>query len=294
MNLLVVGGTGMFGSDLTEELRRRGHTVGAPSRAELDLVDPEAAARVAAGVFGPVEWCLNCAAYTAVDKAESERQAATEMNTLGPAYLARACAMAGLRMLHVSTDFVFDGSAARPYSEDDPTSPLGVYGQTKRDGEEAVLTSPGALVVRTSWLFGPRGASFPRTMIRAYEAGKPLRVVDDQTGRPTYTADLARVVADLLEREPEPGVYHAAGPETMTWHELAVRSLQAWRDVTGNERPVEVAPIQSADYPTPAARPMYSVLATEKVEALGIPKMRSMAEALPEFCRRLAKDARPS
>ncbi|HTQ12084.1 MAG TPA: dTDP-4-dehydrorhamnose reductase [Fimbriimonadaceae bacterium] len=291
MRILVLGGSGMLGTDLVSEVRSRRHEVVAPATPEdLDITDPSAMARLGSGELGQFDWVLNCAAYTAVDKAESEVREATEINVLGPGYLAEAVKGIGAKLIHISTDFVFDGRATEPYAEDAPTNPLGVYGRTKRDGEEAVLdANPNALVVRTAWLYGPNGASFPRTMILAMEAGKNLRVVADQTGCPTYTADLARVLLDLVERNAFPGIYHAGGPEAMTWHEFATRAIRAWTK-SGAPTPrygTVIEPIKTEDWPTPAARPKYSVLGMAKLEALGIEPMRPVDDALAEFCSRL-------
>jgi len=279
----------MLGSDVVTELKRRGHDVVAPTRQELDLTDPTSVAEVAAGKWKEVQWCINCAAYTAVDKAEEERDQAMQVNGLGPGYLAQSCQMAGLRLLHVSTDFVFDGNSSRPYKEDDATNPQGSYARSKLHGEEAVLAGHGnAIIARTAWLYGPNGNSFPRTMIRAWLAGKTLRVVNDQTGSPTYTGDLARVLVDLIEKDAERGIYHAAGPDQMTWFDLARLAITAYRDeVLHEKRPIEIQPIKTEEWPTPAKRPKYSVLSFEKVSTLGIVPMRPTQEALLEFVKRL-------
>ncbi len=287
MKILVIGGSGMLGSDLCEDLRARGHEVQAPSSTDFDITDPDTSARLALS-RGSYDWCLNCAAYTAVDKAETEIRTATELNAFGPGYLAGACSVAAIKLLHLSTDFVFDGRTAAPYTEDDETSPLGVYGRTKRDGELAVLSShSNSLIVRTSWLYGLNGRCFPKTMIAAWEGGKTLRVVSDQTGCPTYTVDLARTVTDLVERNAYPGIYHACGPTVTNWHAFAVSAVATWKDKTGDSRPIEIEPIPTGAYPTPATRPHYSVLNTAKVRDLGIAPMRPLADALKEFAARL-------
>jgi dTDP-4-dehydrorhamnose reductase len=224
-----------------------------------------------------------------VDKAEAESDAATLVNGIAPGYVAQACAMAGIRLIHISTDFVFDGEATSPYLEGAPTNPMGAYGRTKLQGEDAVLINcREAIVARTAWLYGPNGNSFPKTMIRAWLAGKSLKVVADQIGTPTYTGDLARVLIDLAENGAEGGIYHTAGPDITNWHGFATRAIEIYsREVLEKEANVEIEPIKTEDWPTPAKRPKYSALSFEKVGALGIEPMRSVDEALTEFVKRL-------
>jgi dTDP-4-dehydrorhamnose reductase len=286
MKVIVIGGSGMLGSDVVAELRSRSAEVVAPGSSEIDITDPESMAKVA--MMREFNWCVNCAAYTSVDLAESEVQRATELNALGPGYLARACAVAGIKLLHVSTDFVFDGEASTPYTEDSAPNPLGVYGRTKLEGEHAVLAGlPTSLILRTSWLFGANGKSFPRTIIGAWQAGKDLRVVSDQVGCPTYTADLARCIADAIEKDIFPGVYHASGPDPMSWHAFATLAVKAYCDVHGIESEASIRPIATEDWPTPAVRPKYSVLSNAKLKEAGIQPMRPIREALTEFVGRL-------
>lgn len=275
----------MLGTDLVSEVERRGFTCRGLDLDELDISDPTDMARLASGEFGEFDWVVNCAAYTAVDKAETEVREATEANALGPGYLAMSVQGIGAKLIHVSTDFVFDGASDVPYTEDAKTTPLGVYGRTKRDGEESVLANnSNAIVVRTSWLYGPNGNSFPRTMIRAYLAGKQLKVVADQTGCPTYTADLARTIVDLADKNAFPGIYHAVGPDAMTWHEFALKAIRTYLHVKTIAGEPEIEPIRTEDWPTPAARPHYSVLSASKIRSLGIEPMRPIDAALTEFC----------
>ena len=281
VRVLVPGAGGMLGRAVVAELAARGHEAVPATRAELDLADPMGAARLAAGEFGPIGAVVNCAAYTAVDRAESEPQAAFDANGLGPSYLGTACQEIGAALIHVSTDFVFDGSTPSPYHEDDETNPLSEYGRSKLYGEKALAGNPLARVVRTSWLFGD-GPCFPRTMVNAHRAGKSLRVVADQRGNPTYVPDLARVLVDLLERNAFPGIYHAVGPETTTWHDLAIRAIRA---ATGEEP--EIAPVTTAEYPTPAMRPKNSALTDTRLGAMDIAPMRPLDDALTEWARLL-------
>jgi dTDP-4-dehydrorhamnose reductase len=274
----------MLGTDLSKAVTDRGHELLAPARDELDIANPDSVGCLAVGEFGSIDVCINCAAYTAVDKAEQEARQATELNQIAPGYLANACAVLGARLIHISTDFVFDGTASTPYDEDAPTHPLGIYGKTKRGGELAVLSGLGdSLVVRTAWLYGANGNSFPKTMIKAWLAGKDLRVVSDQIGCPTYTVDLARVVLDLVEKKAYPGIYHAVGPDSMNWRDFAVEAIGAYAKKHGLSNPIEVAPIRSEDWPTPAKRPAYSVLSTAKIQGLGIAPMRPVSGSLADF-----------
>jgi dTDP-4-dehydrorhamnose reductase len=289
MRVLVVGGTGMLGTDVIEHLTAQGHEVLAPNSSDLDITDPASVAQIPAGSFGRLDWCVNCSAYTAVDKAETEIREATELNTLGPGYLARACATEGCRLIHLSTDFVFDGNSAEPYGEDAPTNPIQVYGRTKREGEAAVLEAhSNALVVRTSWLYGPSGNSFPRTMIRAWEAERQLRVVADQTGCPTYTRHLAETLSGLIGRNAFPGIYHASGPDALTWYDFATLTLTTWKETRRSDREVLIEPIKAEQWPTPAKRPPYSVLSNDKIHTLDLPPMPPVETAVRDFCSRLS------
>ena len=290
MNVVVVGSKGMLGSDVVAEFQSSGHSVLPLDVEEIDITKAESVASFLGHVAGHrFDWCVNCAAYTDVDKAESEPDLATEVNGLGPGYLARACLIAGMRFLHIGTDFVFDGNKRSPYTESDPTHPLGAYGRSKLAGERsAVEAHPGTIVVRTAWLFGPNGPSFPKTMIKAWRAGKSLRVVADQIGSPTYTGDLARTLRDIVEKDLGPGVYHAAGPDAMSWHALAHYAIRAYRDryLPGEPEPI-IDPIATDEWPTPAVRPAYSVLSTAKLANAGIEPMRHLPEAMRDFVRRL-------
>jgi len=287
VKVLVVGGSGLLGTDLVSKLSADGYEVHSPRHAELDITDPTSVAQIASKV-GAYDWCINCAAYTAVDKAETEVEAATVLNTLAPSYLGGACLVAGIKVIHISTDFVFDGSGTEPYGEDFPRSPLGVYGRTKADGEIGLLeVNQNALIVRTSWLYGPNGNSFPKTMIRAWDAGKNLRVIADQTGCPTYTKDLASVLSQMIAKNAHPGIYHGSGSTVSNWHSFAVKAITAWKEFKGDPREVVVAPIPTSEYPTPARRPQYSVLSTQRLQDMGIEPMPSVEIGLEDFVRNL-------
>lgn len=284
LRIFVAGAGGMLGRDLVRTYADAGHYVVSPFRDQFDIGYRNHLERLRTGGWGQFDWVVNAAACTNVDGAQSAVAEAERANHIGAGLLAFTANDMDARFLHFSTDFVFDGTATSPYSEDAETNPINVYGSSKLHGEREVAKQHSkAVIARTSWLFGAQGKSFPRTMINAWREGKELRVVADQTGRPTYTVDLARRSLDLMLTNPQPGIVHLAGPDIMSWHEFAIAAITAYRDYTKSEREVEVAPIATSEWPTPAKRPHYSVLDLSKSENLGIAPMRPMTEALLEF-----------
>lgn len=260
MRALIFGGTGMLGRQVVREARRRGVPALALSRAQGDVTDRQRLLYWA-DVFRPTV-VLNCAAFTRVDECESRRDHAMAVNAHAVDHLVAAAARVDARLVQVSTDYVFDGDAERPYREDDPTAPRSVYGVSKLEGERRALEAPGALVVRTSWLFGPGGPNFVATMTRLIDEGRvPLRVVDDQTGCPTYTPYLARALWDLAALGTA-GVVHYRNREPVTWCGFAREIARTW------DRSTEVVPVTSEEFPRPAPRPAYSVLDVERFESL--------------------------
>ena len=260
-SLLVVGAGGQLGREILGLAPLRGHAATGLVRADLDITDATAVARAVAR-HAP-QLVVNAAAYTAVDKAESEPEVAAAGNVTGPAVLAAAAARAGVPLLHVSTDYVFDGSKVGPYVEDDPIAPLGVYGRTKADGEARVRAlAPRHVIVRTAWVYGAYGNNFLKTMLRLARERDSLRVVGDQWGCPTATADIADAVFAVAERGAEAvwGTYHFAGTGRTSWHGFADEIVALQAPFTGRKPPV--AAIATADYPTPARRPANSDLAS--------------------------------
>lgn len=264
MRILVTGGDGQLGRSIVR--RADGHQVVALDHDGLDITD---AAQVAAQLDAHAPaLVINAAAYTAVDKAEDQRDRAFAVNADGAGHVARACAARGIPMLHVSTDYVFDGTAARPYREDDALAPLGVYGASKAAGEAAVREA-GGTVVRTSWLFAARGPSFVQTIVRLASERPVLRVVADQRGCPTWAEDLADALLALGADGDPGGIYHFCDAGETTWHAFAEAIVAGAR----RYRPLaceRIDAITTAEYPTPARRPAYSVLDTTRIRALGI------------------------
>ncbi len=261
MTILVTGGNGRLG----RHLQRDG--VVALDRERLDICDEDHVFRALAE--HPPNCVINGAAYTEVDKAEIDRERAFAINRDGAGILARACQRRGVRLLHVSTDYVFDGVGSRPYREDDACAPLGVYGQSKAAGEWDVHAA-GGVVVRTSWLFDDHGPSFVHTMLRLAKERAVLRVVADQHGRPTYTGDLADALLALAARDELQSTYHYANAGETTWHAFATATIEEARRRGAPLACERIDAITTADYPTPATRPAYSVLDTSRISALGI------------------------
>ena len=229
------------------------------TRAQLDVTDSEAITGILRQQEAQV--VINAAAYTAVDQAESEPERAAAGNTSGPGVLATACAQAQCRLIHVSTDFVFDGAASEPYTPASATSPLGVYGQTKRDGETAVLSNlPDALIVRTGWVYSTHGSNFVKTMLRLMSERDELSVVADQVGTPTWAAGLAEVLWAFASRPDLAGIYHWSDAGVCSWYDFAVAIQEEGESRGLLNRTVPITPIAASAYPTPARRPAYSVL----------------------------------
>lgn len=266
MTIAVAGGRGQLGRALIGRAAVRGLALVSADLPELDVCDAAAIARWLDAVRPSL--AINAAAYTAVDRAETESERAFAVNADGASRLAAACRERAVPLLHVSTDYVFDGAATRPYREDDAVAPLGVYGASKAAGERAVVER-GGCVVRTSWLFGDGGPSFVHTMLRLARECDVLRVVDDQRGCPTCADDLADALLELAARERVASIYHYCNVGDTTWYGLACVVV----DEARRHRALactRVDAITTAEYPTPAPRPAYSVLDTTRVRALGI------------------------
>lgn len=281
--VLLLGGDGQLGCELQDALRTAGVPYLAPTIDDLDITNPEHIAKIIVQEFGTLAWCVNCAAYTAVDLAEMEVDACWMANSYGPSLLAKACATVNIRLIHLSTDFVFDGTKGSPYVENDDVAPIGVYARSKAQGESNVMEAGGRpLVFRTSWLFGKYGKNFPRTIVRAHRDGKSLRVVNDQVGTPTSAEELARVIVQAIQGDLATGIYHAAGPDVMSWFDLAQMSLLAHHAANNIDLPADwnLTPCTSEEWPTAATRPPYSALDSTKLYATGIAPMQPTKASL--------------
>lgn len=289
MRTLVLGGTGMLGRAIVAEARSRSLPVLGLSHAQADIRDRE---RLLYWVdsFRP-ELIVNCAAYTKVDACEGEGRAdAFAINGEAVDNVVEACREAKAWLVHVSTDYVFDGKASgggtRPYKEDAPVGPLSVYGQSKLDGERRALAHERSTVVRTSWLFGQGGPNFVATIVRMIEEGRHLRVVRDQEGAPTYTPFLARAVLDLALLQAR-GVVHYRNREPVSWYDFATEIAGLW---SGVHRIPEVVPVTTKELPRPAPRPAYSVLDVSHFQEITGRRVEPWGWGLAEYLTALRKE----
>ncbi|MEF2977745.1 dTDP-4-dehydrorhamnose reductase [Subtercola sp. YIM 133946] len=270
---LIAGANGMLGRDLQANLAARGETFTALGRADLDVTDRDAVRRAAEGH----DVIVNAAAYTKVDDAETHEAEAFAVNALGAENLAVAARENGGTIIHVSTDYVFDGTATEPYAEDAPRNPVSAYGRSKAEGERAVLGEhpAGAYVVRSAWLYGEHGPNFARTMLRLIGEHDTVSVVTDQRGQPTATLDLAEQLVRLAGSDAPAGIYHGTNAGEATWFEF---TQQLFREAGVD--PARVVPTDSSRFVRPAPRPQYSVLGHHAWTRAGIEPMRDWRSAL--------------
>ncbi|MGI8487670.1 dTDP-4-dehydrorhamnose reductase [Pectobacterium sp. S5] len=268
MKILLTGANGQLGRCFQDRLPAEWEILATDSN-ELDITDLERVAEVVKS-FQP-DAIVNAAAYTTVDKAESEPEIAKSINVHGPQNLAIVATKYNVRLVHVSTDYVFDGSATEPYNEDSATNPLSVYGNTKLAGEQAVTKiSPEAIIVRTAWVFSEYGNNFVKTMLRLAKERDSLSIVNDQRGCPTYAGDLAQAIISLLEKNVDGGVYHYCGDKEVSWYEFAEGIFKVASKKNAISCIPTLAAISGEEYPTPAKRPKYSVLSCLKINSLNI------------------------
>lgn len=273
--ILLTGCTGQLGQELQRTLAHEGEVIGV-NRQTVDLLQT-ASIRQAITEVKP-DLIVNAAAYTVVDKAETETELAQAVNETAPTVMAQEAQKQGATLIHISTDYVFDGRKNTPYTEDDVTNPLGVYGRTKLKGEEGIRqTCTNHLILRTAWVYGRFGkVNFVKTMLRLFAEREEVRVVADQVGSPTWAADLAQAIAILVSvssQEPAQsciptGTYHYTNSGVASWYDFAVAILEEAKPLGFSLKVQRIVPITTADYPTPAKRPAYSVLSGKKISDL--------------------------
>ena len=283
MKLLIIGCNGMLGQDMALSASEAGHEIVGLDFPDIDITKQECVRKHVKDISPDA--IINCAAFTAVDACETEKETAFAVNAVGAGTLAMCAEVSGAKFVHISTDYVFDGKITRPYTEDDPTGPASVYGQSKLEGENLVRKNCSrAYILRIAWLYGKNGNNFVKTIRSVAQknstANKPLRVVNDQWGTPTWTVDVCRQVMRLLSSD-HYGLFHATNEGKCTWFDFAGKIVAT----AGILCPVE--PCTTSDFPRPALRPAYSVLENRNLKRLGINVMQEWEEAFEEFSSEL-------
>ena len=275
MRILVTGVKGQLGYDVVNELEKRGHTAIGVDIDEMDITDAEAVDRVI--TEADVEAVIHCAAYTAVDAAEDNLELCRKVNAAGTENIAKVCKKLDLKMVYISTDYVFDGEGERPWEPDDRRDPLNAYGIGKYEGELAVEENlEKYFIIRIAWVFGVNGKNFIKTMLKLGETRDEVSVVNDQIGSPTYTYDLARLIVDMVETE-KYGRYHATNEGFCSWYEFA---CEIFRQAGMN---VKVHPVTSDEFPAKAKRPHNSRMSKEKLSEKGFERLPSWQDALKRY-----------
>jgi dTDP-4-dehydrorhamnose reductase len=297
----LVGGKGMLGTELSLLLKKSGCSfVG--TDCEVDITNPAALEefiRIQQNKKQPIDWIINCAAYTAVDKAEDDADNCRKLNTIGAGNIASCAKNIDAKLIHISTDYVFDGKGIktegadipRPYREDDETNPIGVYGLTKRDGELAVMeNNPRSFIIRTAWLYGKYGNNFVHTMLKLMNERDEIKVVNDQRGSPTWTFDLASAILVFVKSVDSGknipfGIYHFTNEGNITWFDFAKEIFRQGRKRGGITKDCAVNSCTSAEYPAKVQRPAYSVLDKSKIKAALKIKIPAWEKSLKEFLK---------
>ena len=280
MKVLVTGVGGQLGHDVVRELEQRGHEVTGVGREEMDITDAEKVRKIIRDCVPDA--VIHCSAYTAVDRAEDEADQCRKVNVEGTKNIAEICAELDCKMIYISTDFVFSGEGERPWETDDAAGPISVYGRTKYEGEDEVKSRLDKFfIVRISWVFGKNGNNFVKTMLRIGKENGAVKVVDDQIGSPTYTRDMAVLLADMVQTE-KYGVYHASNEGFCSWYDFAkeIFRLAGMDDVS-------VTPITSDQFPAKAKRPFNSRMSKEKLVKEGFNKLPSWQDALKRYLQEL-------
>ena len=281
MKILVTGVKGQLGYDVVNELEKRGLEAVGVDIEEMDITDAKSVEKVL-GETAP-DVVIHCAAYTAVDAAEEQEEICRRVNADGTRNIAKMCSKLDIKMVYISTDYVFDGQGTRPWEPEDERQPLNVYGQTKYEGELAVQELlEKYFIVRIAWVFGVNGKNFIKTMLRLAETNKKITVVNDQYGSPTYTYDLAKLLVDMILTE-KYGVYHATNEGICTWYEFACEIFkQAGLDI-------EVVPVTAAEYQAKAKRPENSRMSKEKLTENGFDRLPPWQDALKRYLEAIGR-----
>lgn len=283
MKVLVTGVNGQLGHDVINELVLRNHSVIPTDTFNMNITDPLLVNSIL--TESAPDAVIHCAAYTAVDKAEDEPELCNKVNVEGTENIARVCQNLGIKMMYISTDYVFDGKGTHFYSEEDLTGPTNVYGQSKLGGELAVKKYVSRyFIVRVSWVFGLNGNNFVKTMLRLGKENGKVKVVNDQFGSPTYTLDLARLLVDMIETD-RYGIYHAPNQGICTWYDFACAIFK-----TAN-MDVDVVPVDSSAYPVKAVRPLNSRLSQKNLETQGFTKLPTWQDALTRYIDELKRSS---
>lgn len=279
MKVFVTGVKGQLGYDVMRELEKRGLEGFGVDIEEMDITDAESVDKVI--TEAAPDAVIHCAAYTAVDAAEDHEELCRKVNADGPRNIAKTCKKLGIKMIQISTDYVFDGQGERPWEPEDACDPKTVYGLTKREGELAVMENlEKYFIVRIAWAFGVNGKNFVKTMLRLAETHDSLTVVDDQFGSPTYTYDLARLLVDMIQTE-KYGIYHATNEGFISWYDFAKAIFEkAGKNVT-------VKPVSTAEYGAKAFRPANSRMSKEKLTQMGFERLPAWEDALDRYLKEI-------
>ena len=272
--ILLLGGSGILGSEVLRNLNVESYGYVAPTSTDLDIRDNEQLSQFIAGL--KPSWIINCAAWTNVDGAESSFKEAREINSMAVENLGTAAGSFGCKVIHISTDYVFDGESSKPYDENSPVNPVNKYGESKLEGENSLLlAAPDSFVIRTSWLYGASGKNFVKTIAGKAIQNEEARVVNDQVGSPTSARDLAGAIMSLISNQPEPGIYNYSNDGSCSWFELAQRIYER----VGANLSL-VLPISSDSLNLIAKRPRYSLLSKEKWKSLGLAEVPRWEDSL--------------
>jgi len=278
----LIGHKGMLGSKVLHCLDNA-ELPSIQSDIEVDITSPKALSAFVSNRI--IDWVINCSAYTAVDQAEDEKDLAYKINAEGVLNIANICKSSNAKLIHISTDYVYDGTKKIPYQETDPPNPIGVYGASKLEGDLNLMNTLNRyLIVRTSWLYGENGNNFVASMLKFFSERSQLNIVDDQHGCPTYTEDLAQFIIGIIKTDSEDyGIYHFSNENETNWYQFGQKIFEFGKKYKLIDNNPEILPITTSQYPTKAARPKYTVFSKEKAKNVFGVEIRSWEEALEEF-----------